>query len=407
MWGNAQVLNLPEVTSVCNESSVVLDAGAGFESYDWNGEFDTQTITVYASGTYSVTVTNESGVQTDETNVIFVDYEVFPGDDIQVCPGEELILHVVPEIYTVTWMPDNVINDTLIIYPESDEEYQVEITDGEAICYQDISLTTYPEIEVQLEQINELCFGDCDGQMIASVSGGAEPYSFLWNGRTMPWDSIAVDLCPGENELEVSDQNGCIYTEEFTVEALPAAEVEITSLPSDTIYLENPTLTFSFENLSDSEVTEWQWEFGDGDTSLLQEVMHTYAFVKEYDIDSYVLYFTAINEYGCDTVIAKELTVQEAELNVPNVMTPNSDGINDVFLIQNENNGNDISYEYISVELIVHNRYGKVVYSNSNYQNDWKAKGLSDGTYYWVIRTHGYFRDDDYQGVLTILGSQK
>jgi hypothetical protein len=57
------------------------------------------------------------------------------------------------------------------------------------------------------------------------------------------------------------------------------------------------------------------------------------------------------------------------------------------------------------VEVYVYNRYGRVVYKNSNYQSDWEADGLSDGTYFYVIRTHGQFRDDEYQGAITIIGS--
>ncbi|MEO6884528.1 MAG: gliding motility-associated C-terminal domain-containing protein [Bacteroidia bacterium] len=63
--------------------------------------------------------------------------------------------------------------------------------------------------------------------------------------------------------------------------------------------------------------------------------------------------------------------------SIPNVFTPNGDGKNDVFLIQDlpENS-----------ELIIYNRWGNIVYQSLNYQNDWKANGVSAGTYYYILK---------------------
>lgn len=62
--------------------------------------------------------------------------------------------------------------------------------------------------------------------------------------------------------------------------------------------------------------------------------------------------------------------------------TPNGDGINDKWLISS---GNCL----LTAEVNVYNRYGSLVYENSNYQNQWdgtyKGKPLPDGTYYYKI----------------------
>jgi gliding motility-associated-like protein len=82
----------------------------------------------------------------------------------------------------------------------------------------------------------------------------------------------------------------------------------------------------------------------------------------------------------------------ENNFSFPNVITPNSDGINDLFEIENlpEN-----------TELIILNRWGNVVFSTTNYQNNWDGKNalgneLADGvyTYKFTIETgtigHGF-----------------
>ncbi|TAF44758.1 MAG: hypothetical protein EAZ51_09520 [Sphingobacteriales bacterium] len=64
---------------------------------------------------------------------------------------------------------------------------------------------------------------------------------------------------------------------------------------------------------------------------------------------------------------------------IPNVFTPNNDGINDTFEIKGIEN-------YKGVEIEVFNRWGNQVYKNMNYQNQWLADGLNEGTYYYLVR---------------------
>ncbi|MFN3530632.1 MAG: gliding motility-associated C-terminal domain-containing protein [Bacteroidia bacterium] len=62
---------------------------------------------------------------------------------------------------------------------------------------------------------------------------------------------------------------------------------------------------------------------------------------------------------------------------IPNVITPNGDGLNDVLLIKNLPSGS---------KLQVFNRWGQLVYSQPNYDNSWAAEGMPDGTYYVEVQ---------------------
>ena len=71
---------------------------------------------------------------------------------------------------------------------------------------------------------------------------------------------------------------------------------------------------------------------------------------------------------------------------VPNVMTPNGDGQNDVFNVRGI-----MSYTTLRVVTVM-NRYGKVVYRNENYDNaqpwdgrDMSGSKLADGVYFYII----------------------
>ncbi|WP_346319720.1 gliding motility-associated C-terminal domain-containing protein, partial [Chitinophaga sp. YIM B06452] len=66
------------------------------------------------------------------------------------------------------------------------------------------------------------------------------------------------------------------------------------------------------------------------------------------------------------------------DLFVPNVITPNGDGVNDVLRIKGLG-------KYKNPELIVINRWNNLVYRNNNYDNTWNGSGLQEGTYFYVL----------------------
>ncbi|GAB3924906.1 hypothetical protein GCM10028827_13620 [Mucilaginibacter myungsuensis] len=82
------------------------------------------------------------------------------------------------------------------------------------------------------------------------------------------------------------------------------------------------------------------------------------------------------NVAGCSADIA--ITVIPQTLNIPNIITPNGDGLNDTFIVP------DIQLFPGSLLIIV-NRLGNEVYRNANYLNTWSGDGLPEGTYYYVL----------------------
>lgn len=84
-------------------------------------------------------------------------------------------------------------------------------------------------------------------------------------------------------------------------------------------------------------------------------------------------------------------------LRIPNVFTPNGDGKNDTFYIEHLE-----SFE--SNEVTIINRWGSTVYQSNHYKNDWTAPGLTDGTYFYVIKVrNGTATWQDYKGYVTVI----
>ncbi|WP_281169879.1 Ig-like domain-containing protein [Olivibacter sitiensis] len=76
---------------------------------------------------------------------------------------------------------------------------------------------------------------------------------------------------------------------------------------------------------------------------------------------------------------------------IPNVFTPNGDGINDRFQIVGRE-------QFDRIELNVFNRWGGEVYSNENYRDEWDGNNLNEGTYYYLIKTHREGRTEVHKG---------
>jgi gliding motility-associated-like protein/uncharacterized repeat protein (TIGR01451 family) len=89
-----------------------------------------------------------------------------------------------------------------------------------------------------------------------------------------------------------------------------------------------------------------------------------------------------------------------AGIIIPNVFTPNGDGLNDTFEIP----GLEL---YEANELTIINRWGGTVYDKKGYTNDWAATGLNEGTYFYLLKVKSAANKwEVYKGYVTILRSK-
>ncbi|GGF18232.1 hypothetical protein GCM10011339_02690 [Echinicola rosea] len=89
----------------------------------------------------------------------------------------------------------------------------------------------------------------------------------------------------------------------------------------------------------------------------------------------------------------------QLKVTIPNVFSPNGDGINDTWEIEG------LTELYPDNEIIVVNRWGGEVFKTSNYNNDWDGGSLDEGTYYYrvIIRDGDSGRETEFTGYVTIL----
>lgn len=257
-----------------------------------------------------------------------------------------------------------------------------------------------------LYRYNDLgCPGTCKGQMKALVSGGTPPYFYDW-GAGISQDTIVLGLCKGKYLLKVtdSDQSHCI-AKSYEIKVLTLPKIDFTMDPPDTVYLTKPYLNVAFPDTSQQHLTSWEWNFGDSTkVSNLNPYQHTYAKTGRFLVS---LKYFDLN--GCDTTVKDSITVKVAKLKIPNIFTPNGDGSNDYFVVQVEGDASlDINEIYLKTELVIVNRWGRKVFSESPYiskdkESGWDGKGVADGVYFYVLTLQGLYESEVYKGSITIL----
>ncbi|MFY0675597.1 MAG: gliding motility-associated C-terminal domain-containing protein, partial [Bacteroidia bacterium] len=109
---------------------------------------------------------------------------------------------------------------------------------------------------------------------------------------------------------------------------------------------------------------------------------------------------TVANEFGCTKDTFVNLRQEEDyTLEPSNIMTPDGNGQNDNWIVEKAQYYND-------VEVIVFDRWGRIVYQNANYDNTWNGissatgEALPDGAYYYIVKVPA--DREEYKGSITI-----
>lgn len=222
------------------------------------------------------------------------------------------------------------------------------------------------------------------------------PYpDFLLNPQT--FDPPLVDVT---YNLQVTDSFGCVSNSSFFYQSIHVkADYTIEPNKGDAPLV----VTFTDKSV---RASKYKWEFGDTTTSTLSNPdPHTYYIPGEYSTK-----LTIESDLHCiDSLrLDTKVVVDQSELNVPNVFSPDGDGINDNFIVESK------SLMNISVEIF--SRSGVKVYSffgQGEPLKQWKGWNgninstsvkAAPGVYFYVIKANGWdnvkYSGKEYRGVV-------
>ena len=215
-------------------------------------------------------------------------------------------------------------------------------------------------------------------------------------GTSTDCDPAHVYTEPGTYDvtLTVTMANGCTYDTTYAqyISVVPPPTAAFSASPQPA----NPDFTtIQFTDNSSADVTGWTWDF---DTippfaSSISEPVVTFPS----EPGAYPVQLVVENAAGCtDTVIAYILVVPNGDLDMPNVFSPDGDGVNDRFVPLDEYPGRG--------RLSIYNRWGQEIFSTTSITVGWNGAGVPDGTYYWIVEALDTRTDIKYRtGHVTLL----
>lgn len=141
---------------------------------------------------------------------------------------------------------NGLLDTTFFIDNLSAGVYTDSIIDANGCIFTDSLVITEPsEITMNLISNDISCYGNCDGIINAVVSGGALPYSYMWNNDSTLTNDTILNLCEGNYFVNIIDNNGCLISDTSHVMEPDSIIFSIDSVVDVSIYGGNDGLIIS------------------------------------------------------------------------------------------------------------------------------------------------------------------
>lgn len=255
--------------------------------------------------------------------------------------------------------------------------------------YQNITVNAAPQADTTSVVIGAANCGMSTGSITGiTTASGTAPFKYQWkNSAGVIVDTVLVldSVPPGFYTLTITDATGCSTTigngNTMSINYLKTVTAAFTS---DVTSGDVP-LDVQFTNQSTSTgVINYNWVFDNGQTSTVKDPAVTFNEIKSYNVCLYV----DDGGKGCrDTACAMiDVTTTSDITIVPNVFTPNADGINDVLMIT--------ATGLATVHAEIFNRWGQKEYEWNTLNGGWDGYSASgvpavEGTYYIILYATG------------------
>jgi len=378
--------------------AAMADVSGGVNPYTilWsNGEI-TNDIDTLLAGTYTITVVDMNGciansgtIINEPINPISFGVSVVDASCFNFSNGEISVLPIGgTEPFTLVYGDtlNNTFNNLVNSYSINGLHagtYYTRIIDDLGCEYEELITVGEPDsLMVSGVVTDALCYGSADGIVDLTVTGGTTPYSYLWSNSTTYQNLTGASF--GWYSVEVTDVQNCLTKEVFFIDQPDDIVISSTIFQttcrdnedgSITVYVEGGTPDYDYL-WSNNEVTETIYNLAPGTYTI--EVMDEHGCIKN---DTFIL-----NQSEIDCI------------QPPTAFTPDGDGINDTWILENINN-----YENATVQVF--NKWGNLLYETNGDYTPWNGyyngKRLPSATYYYIINLNN--EDAPYTGPITIV----
>ncbi len=266
--------------------------------------------------------------------------------EIKLCPGDSILIGgnwiktdaMIEEHFTATNSCDSTSISKISLIPEPED----------------------PEYEI-----------DCDKREVNVMIDASEDWQILWDNGSVNSETTYKDT--KEARVVLSSIPGC--SRSFTMSLPQIPDLSLIKLPSDTSVARNIQVNLSL----DLDTSEWQLQWypaGVVDCPTCSSVIITAT-------ESTDMILQLTHESGCIYEVNFRIELEEGEIYVPNIFTPDGDGKNDLWKVK-------IPSDLYMLSCQIFDRWGEMVYrANAGEPISWdgtfRGKKTQTGVYVYVI----------------------
>ena len=376
-------------TLICPMGTATFELPSGFSSPVWVDGSSVPVFSTSDEGLVTVQAVDQNGCSVQASSMVNVFEPTVPAvaAPVSICSGSDAIL-LVQGSGTFLWYADMGLsqpvgsgNSLVLTSPEDSATYYV--VQSEWVCTGEplaVPLYVVPvPNDLQITEPQEVCIGS---PFTVGISG-EDQLSGTWTTPTGTF--VGADLYTAEASLA----DGGSYTVAASIGACSGDTLTTTVtvlvpqplyLGADTVFCDGSTFAITLPE----GFTDPVWTTGSTANVIVVTEAGVYT-VKAYDAQ------------GCEVFGAISLQLIDCDLLMPNVMTPNGDGVNDVWSLA--------PGPFVSSTMTVFNRFGSIVWEGDPSRNGFRGlnsntlEPLSDGVYYFVLRLQRTAdRQDEHKG---------
>jgi len=288
------VINIGNDTTICSVP-FTLDAGNIGASFSWQDGSNTQFFSVDSSGLFSVTVDNGVCINTDSIVINYDPAIVNLGPDIITCQPDTVVFDAGVLFVSYLW-GNNSTDQTLNALNTG--TYSVEVTSSSGCTALDTTQIIAGSLALSLGSDTVICQGQ---SLLVNAQTQASGVDYLWStGSTNPtltltdagvyWVEVSSEICLQRDSIEVQEQ---IVTAAF--EGLNESGCSPVTIDFN-----------STSVVSIGSITSWDWNFGNGMNSNVENPNQTY--LNEEGI-TYPIQLIVTSDLGCtdDTTVFMQI----------------------------------------------------------------------------------------------------
>ncbi len=358
------------------------------------------------------------------------------GDDTNLCGINQINIdatdrHTLTQNYSYVWEPYGQSTPVVTTEPNptGDVRYVVEVTNSQGYG---LTCSTRDTIDVHLRHqpmpsfIPEpFTFEGCDPLTLTFMNhsiDGTEHHWVFGDGITSDLESPTHTYSAGLYDLKyyVTSYDGCVDSLilDKAIAVFPSPKPAFSWDPIYPTVLD-PVIHLENRTTPQDNSTKYFWEVQyNRDNPLSVETLTgrtpTYNFGTFATVDELPGNYTVRlisrtdnmapsgNIVQCQDTTENTVLLINDYLQFPNVVTPNGDGVNDVFAIKGLADG----FGYPVNSLYIYNKWGTMVFHKDNISSEadyWDPSGVPAGTYFYRFTAHGYKGNVEHNGAIEVI----